>query len=247
MSFIKGLKNIIGFLTIFPIHPDRSLDEISKYIFIFPLIGLLIGAITGVFCFLVKGYLPDLIVGTLSLGIILLVTGLHHTDGLLDFGDGLMYKGNASQKINVMRDSFIGTGGIILGFIVLAATLFSIAGLPKDSIISSIIIAETNAKFALVLSISISKPISDGTAKIVIDSLKVHKGKIQTLASSIICLTIAALLGGQVGVIAIVFVFSVSLLIITISIKEFNGVNGDVLGAIHELSRLTSLIVFLVV
>jgi adenosylcobinamide-GDP ribazoletransferase len=246
LGFIQGFKNVIGFLTIFPIKPDQPLSEVSKYVFMFPIVGFTIGSITGLSCYLIKGYFPDLIVGTIGLGILLFLTGLHHTDGLFDLGDGLMFKGTALQKVKVMRDSAVGTGGLILGFIVLIATLFSLASLQKDSLVSAIIIAETNAKFALVLGIWISKPIDSGTAKIFIDSLKAHKGGIQTLGSSVIGLTIAILLGGLPGVIAMVSVLLVSLLVVGISIKEFNGVSGDVLGAINEISRLVSLTVFLV-
>ncbi len=236
----------MGFLTVFPVNSDLPLTETSKYAFTFPLVGCLIGGVTGLSCYLLKDLLPDLIVGTIGLGLILLMTGLHHTDGLLDFGDGLMYHGTASQKIKVMKDNSIGTGGLVLGFIVLMATLFSISHLQKHSIISSIVIAETGAKLALVLSIWIARPIGKGIGKVFIDSFKIHSGRSQVLASVAIGLVVAVLVGGLRGVTSIASVFVISPLIVNISMREFNGVNGDVLGAINEIARLTSLTMFLV-
>ena len=47
-----------------------------------------------------------------SLALLLWMTGLHHTDGLLDFGDGVMVHGTAEHKIEVMHDQLTGAGGL---------------------------------------------------------------------------------------------------------------------------------------
>ncbi len=246
MNLIRGFKNVIGFLTIIPVKDGLSLTEISKYTFIFPFIGLLTGGTAGLICYLSKGYFPDLIVGTIGLGILLFITGLHHTDGLLDLGDGLMYKGTPREKLRVMKDNKIGTGGIVLGFIILTATLFLISHIPKDSIIASLIIAETSSKLSLLFSVGIATPAGTGIGKIFIDSFKTHRGGYQVLTGFIIGLVIAVSLGGVTGILVTASVLGVSLLLVALSTREFKGVNGDALGAIHEIVRFTSLIVILV-
>jgi adenosylcobinamide-GDP ribazoletransferase len=101
----KELKNLFAFLTVLPLRMDMDcLTDSAKFMFIFPLIGALIGLIAGVFGWAIGLVLPSLVAGALALGLLLLLTGLHHTDGLLDFGDAVMYHGTAERKIEIMHD-----------------------------------------------------------------------------------------------------------------------------------------------
>ena len=43
---------------------------------------------------------------------IALMTGIHHTDGLADFADGLMTKGSKEKKRKAMKDLSVGSAGI---------------------------------------------------------------------------------------------------------------------------------------
>src|SRR5690554_2233127 len=113
---LKQLKNLLAFLTILPVHMDMDcLTDSAKCMFLFPLIGALLGLIAGTFGWFTSLFLPTLITGALSFGILLLLTGLHHTDGLLDFGDAIMYHGARERKIEIMHDQLTGAGALGLG------------------------------------------------------------------------------------------------------------------------------------
>jgi adenosylcobinamide-GDP ribazoletransferase len=53
-----------------------------------------------------------------------------------------------------------------------------------------------------------------------------------------------ALLGETTGLVMLVVTFLVTLIILAISNRSFGGVTGDVLGTTNELTRLSSLMVF---
>ena len=71
-------------------------------------------------------FLPDIVAGALVFALLLWMTGLHHTDGLLDFGDGVMAHGTPEHKIDVMHDQLTGAGGLSLGILYDAYYGFSV-------------------------------------------------------------------------------------------------------------------------
>ena len=106
---LRALRNLLSFLTVLPVRMDENmLFDCARFMFVFPLIGALLGFLAGLFGWVMSWVLPSLVVGGLVLGILLLLTGLHHTDGLLDFGDGVMAHGTPEHKIEVMHDQVLG-------------------------------------------------------------------------------------------------------------------------------------------
>lgn len=124
-SLLKAIKNIVGFLTIIPVGMDSNcLKDVGNFMYLFPIIGALIGVLTGLFSLLLFQILPSLLVGIITIGFVLLLTGLHHTDGLLDLGDGLMYQGLPEKKVEIMHDQQTGIGGLMLGLLTILITSF---------------------------------------------------------------------------------------------------------------------------
>jgi adenosylcobinamide-GDP ribazoletransferase len=111
----KQLKALIAFLTIIPIKGEYDLKTTAEGIHLFPLIGALIGFITGIIAFLISNIYPGLITGIIATSVLELITGLHHFDALLDFGDGIMAKTTPERKIEIMHDKQTGAGGFWLG------------------------------------------------------------------------------------------------------------------------------------
>src|SRR4030067_2998380 len=127
---LKELKNLLSFLTVLMLHMGEDyLSDSARFMFLFPLVGAFIGLLAGVFGWLLLYFLPSLVVGALILSILLLLTGLHHTDGLLDFGEGIMAQGSAEKKIEVMHDQLTGAGGLTLGIMTYLVTALCITEL----------------------------------------------------------------------------------------------------------------------
>ncbi len=252
MKIIRGLKSIIAFLTIIPVGKDNSLEDMGNYMPLFPLVGLLIGLLSGIFAWSLLHLIPSLIVGILTLGFILLITGLHHTDGLLDFGDGIMYQGPPEKKIEVMHDKQTGAGGLSFGLIILMATAFSISFLSVDNVIQSLILAEVSAKLAMVIIAWVGKSAHKGLGTYVVDAMHSNYRILRLIIPLIICFSIVIFLMlisnfvmFIIGSIVIISSITVSLIIVLISNRHFKGITGDVFGATNEITRMTSLIMIL--
>jgi len=245
---LKEAKNILAFLTIIPVGMDPDcLTDAANYMYLFPLVGAFIGLLAGTFAWLLLNILDVSIVGILTLGAILLITGLHHTDGLLDFGDGLMYQGPADKKIEIMHDQQTGAGGLALGLVTMLTTAFCIAQLNQNFIVQSLITCEVSAKLAMVVMARVGKSAHKGMNTYFIDAMHDQHRNIRFVAALLIALGTAWLLLSVVGFAVVIAGLPVAFFLTAISNRHFRGVTGDVLGATNELTRLASLIAILVV
>ncbi len=138
------------------------LTDCAHNMWAFPLIGAFIGLLAGVFGWVAYHFLPGIVVGGLVLAMLLLMTGLHHTDGLLDFGDGVMAHGTFEHKIEVMHDQLTGAGGLSLGIMTMLITALAIGQLKIGIIVGGIIVIELSAKLSMVMVAWAGKSVHEG-------------------------------------------------------------------------------------
>jgi adenosylcobinamide-GDP ribazoletransferase len=244
----REIKNLLSFLTILPFKMDENcLADAAKGMFLFPLIGALIGLLAGVFAWVTSQFLPSLVVGALALGVLLLITGLHHADGLLDFGDGVMVQGSAERKIEVMHDQLTGAGGLTLGIMTFLITALSIAELNMNTIIASLVVVEVAAKLSMVIGAWAGKAVHKGMSSSFIEAMHGKYGSARLIAALVISFGIAVPLLWLEGAVTMVVAVVASLIMVGISHRHFKGVTGDVLGATNELTRMVALIALLAV
>jgi adenosylcobinamide-GDP ribazoletransferase len=242
----KEVKSLFSFLTILtPTMDEDCFTNAAKAMFLFPLIGALIGLLAGLFGWVTSQFLPSLVVGALVLGLLLLITGLHHTDGLLDFGDGVMAQGSAERKIEIMHDQLTGAGGLSLGIMTFLITALSIAELNTGIIIQGVVVAEVSAKLSMVIGAWAGQPAHQGMASPFLEAMHGKKGTARLIAALVISFGITLPLLWLVGAVALLASMLASLIMVGISHKHFKGVTGDVLGATNELTRMVSLITLL--
>jgi len=248
LSMLSGLKNALAFLTIIPVGMDEDgIIQAANYMPSFPVIGALIGVAAGALVWSLETLLPSLIVGMLGVGFILLLTGVHHTDGLLDFGDAMMILGSPEEKMRVMRDRQTGAGGLCLGLVVLSATAFSIAALDRSVVIQGLVASEASSKFAMVVQASAGNSAHEGLNTPFLEAM--HGRWRATRIGVAFFLTLAISLAAlqMIGAVVMLAGLLVAAMMLVISKREFGGITGDVMGATNELVRLASLLVILVI
>ncbi len=243
---LKEIKNLFSFLTTIPVSMDQDiLTDTAKYMFLFPLVGAFIGLLAGLCGWATSQFLPSLVVGALVLGFLLLITGLHHTDGLLDFGDGVMAHGSPERKIEIMHDQLTGAGGLSLGIITFLITAFSIAELDTSIIIQGLVVVEVSAKLSMVVGAWAGKAVHEGMSSSFLEAMHGKKGTARLIIALAISFGIALPLLWLTGAVTVLAAILASLIMVGISHSHFKGVTGDVLGATNELTRMVSLITLL--
>lgn len=112
-----------------PQHQDAA--GFAGAVWAYPLVGFGIGAFGG--AVLAAGMwlgLPPLLAALWSLAATLLLTGGFHEDGLADTADGFGGGRDAARKLEIMRDSRIGSYGVLALVLALGLRATALAALP---------------------------------------------------------------------------------------------------------------------
>ncbi|MDD1672924.1 MAG: adenosylcobinamide-GDP ribazoletransferase, partial [Methanomicrobiales archaeon] len=141
---MNSLRALLQFATIIPVGKLQDLSVFARRLYLFPVAGYVIGGIAALAVWKVEN--PAL-AGAIALVLVLILSGFHHFDGLLDLGDALMAQGNREKRIQALIDRQVGTGGVGLGFVVSLLSYGALLSLPSPSV--AILSAEVCAKMAM--------------------------------------------------------------------------------------------------
>lgn len=243
MASLRPVHSVLAFLTILPAgKQSHDIHYVAKNMYLFPVAGLVVGAIVGAMAFGISPFLHPLLVGLLVTGALVIITGVHHTDALADFADGLMAKGGKEIKRKAMLDPAVGSAGVAALVIYFAGMIvvFQIGFSSGLAILMSIVTAEVIAKYAMVLLANRGLSAWEGFSSPFTAAMK---DKRRIAAATGIMLAIVWLASSYAGLIALGVSLAIAGLMKYVSGKSFGGISGDVLGASNEITRLSSLIV----
>jgi adenosylcobinamide-GDP ribazoletransferase len=218
------------------------LETIAKYMYVFPIVGLVIGIIVGGLGFgLSLVGLEPLVISLIVVTSLAIITGIHHTDGLADFADGLMAKGTRKKKLETMKDLATGSAGIVSIVLYFVALIIGLSMVSSLDLLKAIILGEIIAKFSMVFMASIGQSAATGSNS---PFMRFGKQKRKLVVAALIAIVPIVILGGTNGAIMFVGGIIVTLFLTGIATKSFGGITGDVLGASNELTRLSSILIF---
>jgi adenosylcobinamide-GDP ribazoletransferase len=232
------------------------LTDCARNMWAFPLIGAFLGLLAGLFGWVTYHFLPDIVAGALVLAVLLWMTGLHHMDGLLDFGDGVMAHGTFERKIEVMHDRFTGAGaiGLVLTTYLVTALAFgelgrnvSFGNFAVPLVVPALIVVELCAKLSMVVAAWAGKSVHQGMNSPFLEAMHGSEGNLRLAAALVISLVIAIPLLGLTGIFVVVAGLITGLVMVAVAHKHFSGVTGDVFGATNELTRLVCVVILLAV
>ena len=240
---INDIKVAFAFLTRIPINhkPEISIQRSAVW---FPLVGWVIGGVTGfLFYFLSQG-IPALPAAAITILFSTLVTGGFHQDGLADTFDGLVGGWNTDDRLRILKDSRHGTYGVLsiaLQLIIQVSLLSTLS--PRVGALA-IITAHTLGRLVpIYFMLAPAVPSHEGMGATYSRAV----GARDVLASTLLTV---ALLFGLIGVhlfIAAVIVAMIGLTFLVYVKKKIGGVLGDVLGASEQIAESFILLYFVVV
>ncbi len=238
-SLIKSILGLLTFSTIIPINVHTSLRNMTRMIWIWPLIHLVVGALAavcGIICLNIF-HLDILFTSAIVYAFLMIITGYNHIDGVMDMSDGVMVHGDFNKKLIIMKDSFVGAAGVTSAILIAFLTIGGLYNILEYNFIIGIVIAEMVSKSALLTTCLTSKP-TKGIGEYFIRSTN----WVNYLISTIIVAIIAYLLGGYIGVIGLIGAIFAGLIISWISKRNFKVATGDVLGTSNEVGRVIALL-----
>lgn len=233
---MKAFFSLLQFATILPLGKPQDIEHFAKHSYIYPIAGYVIGILVALPIIFVT---PPTIAAALAIALLMLVTGAHHFDGLMDLGDGLMAHGDKEKRIRALTDRSIGTGAVALA---LVTTLLLFAGLQEAvPMTCAIIIGEVCAKFSMAFLTAYGKPFHEGMQSF----LHQHASPGFPVISFLLCLPLFLLPVAPMKILAaMVLMLVCPIALLGISHRLFGGVNGDVVGASNEITRALVIVGF---
>jgi adenosylcobinamide-GDP ribazoletransferase len=242
----------VGFLSRIPMPPGYFSDttrpsEMRNDTRAFALAGLLIGVFPAAALLVLSAIgMPDLLAAALTILGLVAVTGALHEDGLADVADGFGGGHERERRLEIMRDSHVGSYGVIAlagSIIVRIAALSAILNQIGPLLAGVAIMATAAASRGAVVWLWASLPGArdDGVAA---SAGAPPEGAVNLAATS--GLAIFAVLG---TIAAGVFNAAVALLLAAAVLQGFTrlcqrmigGVTGDTLGACQQLVEIALL------
>jgi adenosylcobinamide-GDP ribazoletransferase len=209
--------------------------------YLFPIVGIVIGLIIGTFGYGLSLYLEPLVVSLVVVASLAVITGIHHTDGLADFADGLMTRGSKEKKRKAMKDLSVGSAGIFSIVLYAIGVIIALSLSSGMELFKIILLSEIMAKFSMVLMAGLGNSASIGSNSPFMDSMKDKK---RLLVAGIITIIPFIIVGEMNGFIVFASGIIITMFLVGLSTRSFGGITGDVMGASNELTRLSSLLIF---
>ena len=238
------MKALLSFFTVLPVR-GASLDEAAREAYLLPLVGIVTG-LPAAFLLLTAFFVPPGVVSTLALGAVLVVAGLHHSDGVLDVGDALMVRGSAVRRRAVLKDTRVGIGGIGALFLVYAPSVAALIALSSAFPLRAalaLLAGEVAARSAMVLTLAYGESAEAGSSTV--PFVRALSGQRHASAVALALLVPLPFLFpvSSLAPIAVLAAPLVALISLRVSRSAFDGIGGDVVGASGELCRTVVLVV----
>lgn len=217
-----------------PVLKDFQPDWITRSARYFPLIGQGVGALSAVVFFAAYQVWPPTVAALLAIGVGLIVTGAFHEDGLADTADGLGGGQTAEQRLEIMKDSRVGTYGVCALVLALALKVAALSSLSAQAGVITLIAAHGAGRAAALVAMRLTpyapageagkwKPTPQGvrTTEVIV-GLLIAAWPLVLLSPSAVLVGVA--IGGLAG-----------LAMAKTSQRLIGGHTGDVLGAIEQV------------
>jgi adenosylcobinamide-GDP ribazoletransferase len=214
--------------------------DVARASWALPVAGALVGALGALAYWIAHRVgLPAALASALALAATMTATGCLHEDGLADTADGFGGGKDRERKLEIMRDSRIGTYGVCalaLAIILRWSALASIADVSAAAMALIATHAAARAPLPAFMRL-VASARSDGLAA----------GAGQPPWGSVVaagCLGVIALLGlgAAAAIVSLVLLAAAGIGMAWLSMRQIGGQTGDVLGALEQVNEILILL-----
>jgi adenosylcobinamide-GDP ribazoletransferase len=237
----RDVRLALGFLTRIPVGETVDSRPLGVAARAFPLVGLAVGAAAALMLWIGTLFAwPPLLSALLALGLLALITGALHEDGLADTLDGLGHKGGPEEKLAVMRDSRIGTFGTLALVFSVGIRAAALSGMRGDmEAVFAVAAACVLARAALPAVMAIHPPARQ-------DGLAYSAGRPDldgvATAGALGVLLALLLVDFQAAVVAAAAAGTGALAMARLAAHRLGGITGDVIGAAEQAAQSSALL-----
>ena len=220
-----------AFLTRLPCGLETSdRAEIGNAAWAFPLAGIIVGLVSGSVYLAAILALPALPSAILAMIAATLATGALHEDGLADVADGFGGGTSRDDKLRIMRDSQVGSFGVVALIAAFGLTAVSMATAPADlRTLGWFAAIGACSRAAMVVPMALLRPArSDGLGHAAVLTLGWRFWIAIAFAACAALATVPALILATV---------LIAVFMLLLAKRQVGGQTGDVLGATQRVSE----------
>ncbi len=246
LGWARDLVFVTGFLTRLPVarmvpaDPDQAPRNLAQAAWAFPAVGLIVGAISGLTLMVASTLgLHPLALALIALATGVVVTGALHEDGLADVADGFGGGLDIQSKLTIMRDSAIGTYGMLALVFSVIIRASALAGMPGPGTATLALISAACISRALMVGLMANLPAARD------DGLGASAGKpeMETFLTAFALAAVTAfVLSGAVAWILLIAGCLAAAAMMVLAKRQIGGHTGDVLGATQQVSETAILL-----
>ena len=242
---MKSFILMLQFMTRIPIPIAIEMEKktISRGIFLFPLVGMIVGGISWGFYYLLSFINNDIAAIGAVMGAVIATGGLH-VDGLSDTCDGFFSARSRERILEIMKDSRVGTFGVIAILFDFFARYTIIKDLPQNTALLTFVLIFGASRLGAAMLITFGKSARPGGLG---DLFSSSSSKVYFLISVFVYAFFGIILGGLTFILSLIIMLIFDVVLMRYSYKTIGGLTGDVYGAGIELSEIIGLITFMVV
>lgn len=239
MRFVPDLLSGFGLLTRLPLPNHRSTGAGS--VWAWPLVGAVLGLISGgsLWLALWLGVTPG-VAAALALALLAMLTGALHEDGLSDTADGFFGGWTKQRRLEIMKDSRVGSFGVLAILLVTLARWSALTALlVHGGYLPALVAAGALSRAPMGLMMALL-PNARG------EGLSHATGRPSVQAAffgAALALAIAILVAGWIALPLGLAALGVTILLSLSALRRIGGQTGDVLGASQQLADLACLTV----
>jgi adenosylcobinamide-GDP ribazoletransferase len=238
----SDLKIGLLFSTRFPLPHPAPIGgaDIARASWTLPAIGVLIGLLGALVYWIAFRFdLPPLLGAALAIAATLAATGCLHEDGLADTFDGFG-GGSRERKLEIMRDSRIGTYGACALAMSLLLRVGALAGLAAPGRVAlGLIAAHAGARAMMPLFLRLVPPARP-------DGLSAGAGRPSQSSAAVAAMlgfvVLLLSLGTARSVIALALLLIVFGLMRRLCLRQIGGQTGDAAGALEQIGEIAVLL-----
>jgi len=245
VTALSALRGALGFLSRVPVdHSEAGWEAFRRTPTAIPAAGYLLGglvALVAVALPLTLGF-PAPTLALALVGSTYLLTGTTHVDGVADLGDAAVVHGDAAARRAVLKDTAVGTGGVLAVAVVVAGLALAglaLASLPVRAAVAVVVAAEVGAKAALATLVCVGEPAHEGLGS----ALSTGATPRDAMAVALVAAPVVLLAWPRpaVGIVVLLAAGAVAAGTLRWATTRLGGVSGDVFGATNELARVVGL------
>ena len=245
-GIVSDIALAIGFLSRLPTSDAAlSAGRLARAARAFPVAGLGIGALAAIVYIAASAFgVAPWIAALLTVAMLIWLTRGLHEDGLADFSDGLGAS-EPGRRLEIMRDSRIGTFGVLALGLVVALRIATLAELADPTLVAQTLIAAAALSRAAMVVLMARLPLarSEGMAH--------HAGtpgkEDELVAAAVGLAAIFLLLPWIPALVGLVVAGASLALVAWLTQERLGGITGDVLGAAQQVVEVGFLLAVTVV